>query len=182
MFTAIQYGGEILRWAVAKVVARKDLVSPTAELTQITLEFLELGVGELAMLCLACHVLDQPIGLPGDFVVLLGSRGTELRDERGGARLAETGSRDKRCVAPELLYLSGDGVESLAGIGPLGQDADTVAQIWGADLLQFTPDSRPLARGLGRDGVDEQQPWNVHQSIRTPNHRSTREGYPSALS
>src|SRR5438445_13790895 len=98
MFTAIQYGGQIVRWAVAKVVARKDLVSPTAELTQITLEFLELGVGELAMLCLACHVLDQPIGVAGDFVVLLGSRGTELLAERCGARFAETRSKYKRGV------------------------------------------------------------------------------------
>src|SRR5207237_148792 len=72
------------------------LVGPTAELTQITLEFFELGVGELAMLCLACHVLEQPIGLAGDLAVLLGSRGSELLNERGGARLAETRARDKR--------------------------------------------------------------------------------------
>src|SRR5438128_2554951 len=78
---------------------------------------------------------------------------------------------------PNSSTFRGDGAQSLAGSGPLGQDADTIAQIRCADLLQLTPDRRPLARGLGGDGVDEQQPRGVHQSISTPNDRSTREGF-----
>src|SRR5207244_13401282 len=95
-----------------------------------------------------------------------------------GARLAETGSRDKRGLASKLLDLGSDGVESFASIRPLGLDADTVAQIRGADLLQLTPDRRPLARGLGGDGVDEQQPRDVQQSIRRPNDRSIARRIP----
>ena len=151
-----------------------------AELTEVSLQLLELGVRKLAVLGLTRYVLEQPIGFAGDLVVLLGSSGTELLDERGGARLAEARSRDKRGVAPELLYLSGDGVESLASLGPLGQDADTVAQIWGADFLEFTPDRRPFARWLGGDGVEEQQPWDVYQNKQSERRTMVRHAKDTA--